>query len=372
LINKQTNKRKPKIIIKGTPTVDKPILHYPQIDFVKTLAITSVILLHSLPAYILLDTYSAFHISQAIPTFIIITGLVWYLSFNKATKHTLKESYNRLYFKKKIKRFIIPFLIIYLIDLVYLLAVNFTITTQGIIRILTFQLPTGAPGSFYTSLIIQIILISPIIFYCYQKKPNLTLVGLFAIDLSFELIAPVLPYWVYYISSLRYLAAFAIGIFLSKIFIKNTTRFYRTRSFLVICILGIASSIYMLLFMRQLTPLFRAEWETQNLLSFFYPSLLVTIILLVYPFFAKFPNIQDRLNIIGKASYHIFLIQLIYFGIGGNQVFLLTTATLPVMGIVSITANLIITFALGLIFYYIDKRSYGYNRLRFLFNHIKT
>ena len=71
--------------------MNKPVLHFQQIDFIKTIAIIAVILLHSLPAYVLLDTYSAFHVSQAIPVFIIVSGLVWYLSFNKAATHTLKE-----------------------------------------------------------------------------------------------------------------------------------------------------------------------------------------------------------------------------------------------------------------------------------------
>ena len=44
------------------------------------------------------------------------------------------------------------------IDIIYIIAVNFAITTQGLIRILTFQLPSGGPGSYYTSLLIQIML----------------------------------------------------------------------------------------------------------------------------------------------------------------------------------------------------------------------
>src|SRR5512137_3042579 len=126
--------------------------YYHQIDFIKTMAITAVILLHSLPAYVLSDIYSPFYISQAIPVFIMVSGIVWYLSFNKTTNHTLKDSYTPAYFKQKIRRFIVPFLVIYIIDVVYIIVVNFAITTQGLIRILTFQLPSGGPGSYYTSL----------------------------------------------------------------------------------------------------------------------------------------------------------------------------------------------------------------------------
>jgi len=340
--------------------------YYHQIDFIKTIAITAVILLHSLPAYILLDIYSPFHISQAIPVFIMVSGIVWYLSYNKITKHTFKDSYTLAYFKHKIKRLIVPFLIIYIIDIVYIITINFAITTQGLIRILTFQLPSGGPGSYYTSLIIQIILIAPIIFYCYQKNPNLTLATLVGINFCFELIAPMLPYWIYYISSLRYLTAFALGIYLSAA-LRTKTAFYKTKGFLVLSVLAIASFVYILVFMRQPTPFFRPEWETQNLLSFFYTSFIVAIILLVHPLFYGLSNVGRKLNVIGKASYHIFLVQLIYFGVGLNGIFLFTSTSPTLMGMIYVTANLVTTFSLGLIFYYIDKRQYGYTKLKAIF-----
>lgn len=340
--------------------------YYHQIDFIKTMAITAVILLHSLPAYVLLDIYSPFHISQAIPVFIMVSGIVWYLSFNKTTNHMLKDSYTPAYFKQKIRRFIVPFLVIYIIDVVYIIVVNFAITTQGLIRILTFQLPSGGPGSYYTSLIFQIMLISPIIFYYYQKKPNLTLIVLVGIDLCFELIAPMLPYWIYYISSLRYLAAFALGIYLSTTLCTKTS-FYKTKGFIILFFLAIASFVYILIFMRQPTPFFRPEWETQNLLSFFYPAFIVAIILLIYPLFRRLSNVGRNLNVIGKASYHIFLVQLIYFGVGLNGIFLFTGILSTVMGMVYVSANLASTFSLGLIFYYIDKKQYGYTKLKTIF-----
>ena len=164
-------------------------------------------------------------------------------------------------------------------------------------------------------------LIAPLIFYCYQKKPNLTLATLFGIDLCFELIAPMLPYWIYYISSLRYLAAFALGIYLSAA-LRTKNAFYKTKGFIVLSVLAIASFAYILVFMRQPTPFFRPEWETQNLLSFFYPAFIIAIILLIHPLIGGLSNIGRKLNVIGKASYHIFLVQMIYFGVGLNGIFL--------------------------------------------------
>lgn len=340
--------------------------YYHQIDFIKTIAITAVILLHSLPAYVLLDIYSPFHISQAIPVFIMVSGIVWYLSYNKITNHTLKDSYTSVYFKQKIRRLIVPFLIIYIIDIIYIIAVNFAITTQGLIRILTFQLPSGGPGSYYTSLLIQIMLIAPLIFYCYQKRPNLTLATLVGLDLCFELIAPMLPYWIYYISSLRYLAAFALGIYLSTA-LRTKKAFYKTKGFIALSVLAIASFIYILVFMRQPTPFFRPEWETQNLLSFFYPSFIVAIILLIHPLIGGLSSVGKKINVIGKASYHIFLVQLIYFGVGLNEIFLFTNISPTLMGMGYVTANLVTTFSLGLIFFYIDQRQYGYTKLKTIF-----
>jgi peptidoglycan/LPS O-acetylase OafA/YrhL len=62
----------------------------------------------------------------------------------------------------------------------------------------------------------------------------------------------------------------------------------------------------------------REEWQTQCVLAFSYAALLILIL------FRLLPNHSDNkllamVAALGKASYHIFLIQILYFGLLGQD-----------------------------------------------------
>lgn len=91
--------------------------YFPQIDFLKALAIISVIILHSLPRTILILTFSQFHIWQAVPILIILMGITSGISFTRMYSRYERIKY-KAYFTNRIKRIVIPFLIIFIISLI--------------------------------------------------------------------------------------------------------------------------------------------------------------------------------------------------------------------------------------------------------------
>lgn len=82
--------------------------HIGYIDFLKGLAIVFVILLHALPRNVLEDTWALLHIWQAVPLFIFVSFMLIYM---KLERISIGEYYfNKHNWLKLLKRIIVPFL----------------------------------------------------------------------------------------------------------------------------------------------------------------------------------------------------------------------------------------------------------------------
>lgn len=330
--------------------------YYPQIDFLKGIAITSVILLHSASSPILARVYADFYIAQAVPIFIILSGLIGYIIFQCNPFKTLNQVYSKDFFLKRISRYIFPLVLIYVIDLIYMYLSKIPLTNDVITRIITLQLPTAGPGNYYISIIMQIIIISPVLFYVYSKKPFATLVTMVALNATFEFLGPYIPYAIYYVSFLRYFAAFALGMYLSKEFVQKQEIKLTKKSNLPLIVLIFLSAVYMFTFHITDFAFFRPEWNAQNLFTFSYAILPIAIVLSTYPVLSKLALFTSKVRLLGRASYHIFLVQILYFGTGLNNFFLLESSPLLIIGVVSIMANLTITITFGLLFYFLNQK----------------
>jgi hypothetical protein len=154
----------------------------------------------------------------------------------------------------------------------------------------------------------------------------------FIINMAFELyaISSNMPDWIYRLLFIRYLFAFGLGIWL----------FYGVDRRLLL-IGGIMSFIYITAIdYFGCTPLGQPSWGSSNALSFIWPLMLVVIGL------RALPNIT-LISEIGKASFHIFLVQMIYFWAIGN---LINTFLGD-----SFVNNIIICILVGLLFYYFSQ-----------------
>lgn len=113
-----------------------------EIDFVKGIAIISVIILHTVSNNFLYDSLAYFHIWQAVPLFILIS---FYLIFSKINKNnSFKSYYNSKKFKQILNRIIIPFIVIQLIIFIVILLINGYDKTKDIISYLGV-----GPGAYY-------------------------------------------------------------------------------------------------------------------------------------------------------------------------------------------------------------------------------
>ncbi len=292
--------------------------HYLQIDIAKGMAIVAVLLLHSLPKATLINSYAIYHIWQAVPVFMVIMGLNLGLS-SSGKQVEFKDLYTRNYFRKKASRILQPFLLIFILSLVLgllWLAVTgenkFTFSQYTLVGVL----PLSGRGNYFITLLLQSVLLLPLIGYWLNKKPIFTSIVLILAEVAFLLLSKNIRFfdtedYLYDAAFPRYFSAIALGYWLSKL-IKHKS----LPQLILLFLLAIVSMVYLYLQVYQniRLPYLRAEWQTQNLLAFAYAGLLILLIFWLFPNKSENKLLQ-LLGVLGKASYHIFLVQVIYFGI---------------------------------------------------------
>lgn len=129
-------------------------------DYIKGIAILSVILLHTVSTQFLFDSYAFFHIWQAVPLFILVSYI---LVFSKLDRRgDLCTYYSKQSIFKIVKRIALPYILFQcLISILSLLRYG-TWNIYGLI------LGSGL-GAYYPFIYIQLWLTAPFLFYLLNK-----------------------------------------------------------------------------------------------------------------------------------------------------------------------------------------------------------
>ncbi|PVY40679.1 acyltransferase family protein [Pontibacter virosus] len=317
--------------------------HFQQIDILKGLAIIAVLLLHSLSREQLIASYAVFHIWQAVPIFMVLMGLNLGMSYSSKTLH-FDQLYTPHYFQKKALRIIFPLLLMYVISLVagfvweqvYAREV-YTLGWKNLIGVL----PVSGKGNYFITLLLQSLIVLPLIGYTFNRWPVRTSLVLVFVEIVFQLIAYQIPYfeedrYLYDAALFRYFSAIALGLWLSRLITTSDKRY----SWLLL-IAGIGSGLYLYFHQSQgiSLPYIRPEWQAQLFLTFPYAALLIFAGILAFPQQSGFAVLQT-IATIGKASYHIFLAQVLYFGLVQDDM--------------DIALNLAVCLIAGGVFYWLE------------------
>ncbi|MFT2011029.1 acyltransferase family protein [Pontibacter sp. 13R65] len=328
------------------PLVSHKRMRYQQIDVIKGLATVSVILLHALEYEALLQTFAIFHIWQAVPLFMILMGLNLGLS-PAGTQTPLLQLYLSKGFRKRIKRLLMPVLLMYLVSI----GVGFiwhSITGKNPVTYKWLNLlgmfPVTGPGNYFVTLVWQSLLLLPLIGYFYKRKPGVTIVLLVVLEVGFLLLCEGLTFskeydYLYSAAFIRYFSAVAFGLALSQVVSEPT----KPKIWFLLLILALASVCFLYHIQYQLSDftLVRKEWQAQCVLAFGYAALLVVLLFRIFPVVSANRGLLLTAAI-GKASYHIFLVQILYFGLAAQNY--------------SPIQALAVCLPLGYLFYLIDSK----------------
>ena len=276
-----------------------------------------------------------FWIDMAVPLFLIISGYVNTLSFRKKGIETLSVCYAPAIIAGKVIRYTVPFGIAYTLEIIFCQLFNHRAMPSAVELLREFLSGGMGPGSYYYPILIQMILVFPIIYSVVRQNGVKGLAICAFGNFLYELMQ-----WAYGLSEntyrlliFRYILLLAFGCYFGL--------GYKLSKTTLAILSGIAVSYIVLVSYCNITVFFIPYWKGTS----FIPALLaVCIFALVYT-----GNIRNRvLETIGKASYHIFLTQKVYY------VFeYVVHARVPVRWM-QFVANVVICLIFGLMFYLVE------------------
>ncbi len=265
----------------------------------KAFAIISVVVSHSYPLH-----------GYALPVviFIILIGYGNTRSYMKSGINSLLECYNWQLLKRRLDRI----MWVYLFTVAFEMLASFILTNY--LQIGNFQLNYwlkeffnggSGPGSYFVPLLIQVLLFLPVLYVIANKNINYMLIGSFAVNMLFELYCYYfnVPQSTYRFIFIRYLFAISLGVWLAKT--KQINWYFVTVGAIVSLLYITSYNFYD--FKLPVQP----DWSPQNAPAFLWPLMVVLLGLKVLPEQAK--GIVKPIAELGKASYHIFLVQMVYY-----------------------------------------------------------
>lgn len=313
------------------------------LDYLKAISILMVIITHydwakkTSPAFILF-------IDMAVPIFMIISGYNFAMSYQKNTDGTLPDMYSSENILPRVHRFLRPFFFIYIIELVLSVALDETLK-YGAIE--TFFRGGIGPGSYYVPLLIQLLLVFPLIFFFVKKSAFWGVLTCGIINLLYEFVIVFFDVEkIYYRLCIgRYILLIAFGCYL----FLHPDHKLKKRDLAIMITLGV---IFILT--RTSADYMIAKWElfpywgpTAFPVAFYIFPLVIIAFRLFYH--KQIPGYTgELLALIGKASYHIFLVQMVYyhFNLGG--------ALMDKHWLFAIPYNVVVTVSVGIAFYRVE------------------
>ncbi len=337
--------------------------HYRNIDFLKGICIIIVIFEHAgWSRETWLKGLFPFWDRIAIPMFMVISGFVYTLSLQRKG---MENYYSFHELSHKLKRYLRPYIIAFSIENVaYLIIANkafrrfienhfhFPINSifserVTILNSLKSFISGGyGPGNYYTPVLIQLIILFPLLYILIKtlKYKGLFLSGILCF--AFELCQYFfkIPNSIYRCLIFRHLITICFGIYLAlKLYTKNTI--LNLLSLLIGLTYIVAHSYF------QFTPgFFNSNWADVNFIAclFYCP---------IIAFLIKKEKLHFRpIEQIGKASYHIYLTQMVYYNFFKKTFIIKLINNSYLWCLVS----MIICAIFGLCFYHLEKKIISY------------
>ncbi len=320
------------------------------IDYLKAFSILMVIITHyewendATPLFTLV-------IDMAVPIFMLVSGYNLSMSYNRRTDGTLRELYSPRILLPRSSRFLLPFAIIYPLEmLLHIVIKGRTYTAYDLVRYF-FRGGLG-PGSYYVPVIVAFVFVLPLIYLVIQRYAELGVCIIGLIHLLFEIYVRVAAVSLdtYRLSFMRYLLYVGLGCYLFWNS-KDSEKYKVSTGMLIamfLCGLSFSLAVYQF---GWKPPIFRF-WTSTSLPM----ALYVFPIIYVLMYHLKRKQIRGVFGTllvkISQASYHIFLVQMVYYRVFEELIFP-SQRNFPVALI--LLANVLISLVFGYGFCILEK-----------------
>lgn len=318
-------------------------MKYQFITYIKAFCILMVIITHcQFTGAQRLHVLFPFLIGTAVPFFMIISAFNYSNSYFKNNIEDIKTMYNYKLILKRINRLFVPFIIIALLQWLFIVPM-----TNYSHHFSTFIINGGmGPGSYYFPVMFQIILLFPTIYLLVIKYKEKGVLYISLFNLLFELICALthMSNSSYRLFSFRYLMILAIGVYAFQNKDKISTSVLKACFLFGIIYLSLSTYCDKNIFY----PLI--NWKSTSMLTSFY---IFPLFIWIYQYskqksFLNNTKINNLITNIGDASWHIFLVQATYYSLLHRPIL-----SGEIGQLVNIFINIIICITGGLLYYYI-------------------
>ena len=321
--------------------MEKPAGRNSSVDVLKGISIIFIIILHfgweqSEPYRFLFPFWA----EMAVPIFMILSGYVYAFSYRKRNVANFGDAYNVGYIIEKIIRYTLPFAFAYLIEVLYRIFVNKDAGLGFGDWLKMFVTGGVGPGSYYYPIMLQFVLIFPLCFFLIHKYDIGGLAAAFCACILFEVLqyAVKMDGEIYRLLIFRYLFAIAGGCYLA-IGKRRLGRVWR-----ILAMIAGALWITLVNYRGIEFPVIRPEWAGTCFLA--------TLWILPIVSFLLQKKLHARpIEFLGKASYNIFLTQLVIYAYGSWVVYKYIQNRVLQFGV--LTVAILVS---GLIFYLFESR----------------
>src|SRR4051812_43307286 len=282
-----------------------------QIDLLKGVAILAVLALHGLRSSQLTSAWAVLHVGQAVPVFFVLMGMNAASALERRPGESLRELYTRDYLRGRAARLLPPFAVVWVIALVAGLI-------DGVLQFgpltLVGVLPRGGPGTYFVTIVFEFALVFPVLYLLFRRAPRAALAGCFAVAAAFELVAPHVGFldrpgaYAYDASILRYAAQIGLGVWLALALRDRR----RTDWILPLSVVSVAYLVALHESPSTFDWLKPSFGISTNFLAAGYAAAIVVVgMRLLPPRVERVPGVV--LPGLGRASWHIFLVQIVWF-----------------------------------------------------------
>jgi peptidoglycan/LPS O-acetylase OafA/YrhL len=289
------------------------------IDLLKGYAILAVLWQHAVPASITNVIGGNLWVRPAVPIFFVLLGLNLTQALTRRGAPSLDRAFLTEYARRRLARVAVPFLVV--------LAAGYAIAaTQGTLRaapaLVIGAMPVNAPGNYFNTALIGFLVAMPFLVWASVRRPLATLLGCLAANGAFEALVYVASQhgvyalgpanYAYQSNPLRWLAPVALGIWIAR-----DPRLTAARNHWLL-LLAIPSGLYLILLQAapELFPFVPPGFlGMTNVLAAPWALLVVLTGLHVLPSAMPRHPLGRGLAALGRASYHIYLVQMLWMGL---------------------------------------------------------
>lgn len=313
------------------------------IDYLKAVCVVMVIITH----YDWTDKIHGvflFGINMAVPVFMLISGYNFTASGLRKANGEIWKMYQPEMILPKVVRFTSPFLLIYTFEVILKVVQG---REYSVLDIFGDFLEGGyGPGSYYYPLMLQLLIVFPIIFLLVKKTGKWGVALAACFNFSYEVMKRMseMELDTYRLLIFRYTFLLALGCYL---FFNVHNRIRPWVLGIMFCIgVGYLYGIYY----ADYEPQLFTYWTRTSMMTAFYIFPLIYLIFR-HGLAVQIPGrVGKAAEKIGQASYHIFLIQMVYYHFDLCDLFV----SMP--GESEVLVHVLICLGAGYVFYLLESR----------------